>query len=92
MKYLFAKLLTNDDEYSLAENFWARLFDEIAEGDRRRHGWQSPWFKPRPPCDGNQSSQPYQRSNARQFESSSISQPAMTLSLISGSTRLAARP
>lgn len=53
MTHLFPNFLADDSEYSQAEAFWARLWAEIPEADRRCHGWRAGWFQRQPMKDGN---------------------------------------
>jgi hypothetical protein len=53
MTHLFPNFLADEAEYSQAEGFWARLWAEIAEEDRRCGGWRCRWFQPQAPNDGN---------------------------------------
>src|SRR5687768_13727149 len=53
MTHLFAKLLTDENEYAQAEAFWALLWQKTSAVERKLRGWRAPWFPPQPPKDAN---------------------------------------
>jgi hypothetical protein len=48
VKHLYPNFLRADREYSLSEEHWIRLWDQIDPQTRASHGWQHPWFEPLP--------------------------------------------
>jgi hypothetical protein len=44
--HLYQDFLRDDREYSLSEEHWIRLWEQIDPQIRAAHGWQHPWFAP----------------------------------------------
>lgn len=53
MLHLCSRFLTDDAEYAQAEDFWARLWEEIPNHLRRNGQWRRGWFQPQALKDGN---------------------------------------
>jgi hypothetical protein len=46
--HLYSDFLKDPKQYSLSEDYWQRLWQNISYQDRSRYGWQQPWFQPLP--------------------------------------------
>ena len=53
MPPLFSKFLTDTSEYANAEAYWAKLWSETPELQRRVGDWKANWFEPQSLKDGN---------------------------------------
>ena len=53
MTHHFPNFLTNEAEYLQAEAFWASVWADIPELDRRRGGWRCGWFERQSLKDAN---------------------------------------
>jgi hypothetical protein len=52
VKHIFPDFLQDSHVYSLVEQYWIDLWQEIDSNTRKQFRWQQPWFAPLPPHIG----------------------------------------